>query len=106
MFQKIRAKLIKALGGYVDMPAPGKTPTIQTGNIEKLYAAVSLGKRVDPQDPLTMPFAKYEIADKITQQMLATGVISFDHKEDVTGESNGWIVGTVFIVRKDGGIIA
>lgn len=99
MFRKIRAKLIKTLGGYVDMPAPGKTPTIRTGNIEKLCAVVSLGKQVNLQDPLTMPFAKAEIADKITQQMLATGIISFEHKEDMTGETNGWIVGTVYVAE-------
>ena len=102
MFQKIRAKLIKALGGYVDIPAPGKTPTIQTANIEKMCAVISLGTRVDPQDPLTMPFAKAEIADKITQQMLAAGIISFEYKEDATGETNGWIAGTVFVARNNG----
>lgn len=102
MFRKIRAKLIKALGGCVDMPAPGKTPTIQTANIEKLCAAVSLWNRVDPKDPLTMPFAKAEIADKITQQMLATGIISFERKEDTTCVTNGWIVGTVFVARING----
>lgn len=102
MFRKIRAKLIKALGGYVNIPAPEKTPTIQMANIEKLYAAVSLGGRRSTEDPLVVSFAKSDIAEKLAEIMLVSGCINFKLEKDVTGER---VSGTVFVARKDGAIV-